>query len=261
MKPAVRTVALDGDRLFIIDQRLLPREEKILELRNERDVFDAIRSLAVRGAPAIGIAAAYGVFVSLNNRTFSGAEPFDQAAFDVIEYLAGSRPTAYNLFYALDRMRKIVERGAPAAESLRLLKQEALAIHREDLDRSDRMAAAGAELVPANARVLTHCNAGGLATGGNGTALAVLYRARELGKNISVIADETRPLLQGSRLTAWELTRAGIPCRVITDSMAGFLMARGEIDLVITGADPTRARWAIDALIAANGEFANKIGT
>lgn len=251
MNQIIKTVTLENDRLFIIDQRFLPGEEKILELRDEKEVQSAIRSLAVRGAPAIGIAAAYGVFISLKNKGYADQPSFVKAAHSIIEMIASSRPTAYNLFYALDRMRKIIEKKHSIEETLSLLRKEAVQIHEEDIARSVRIAEAGQAVLPDNARVLSHCNAGGLATGGMGTSLSVVYKAFENKKNVFVYVDETRPLLQGSRLTAWELSKAGVPYKIIADNMAAMIMKDKKIDLVLLGADR----------IARNGDFANKIGT
>jgi methylthioribose-1-phosphate isomerase len=251
MKQLVRSVSLEDDKLVIIDQRLLPSEEKRILLNNEKEVRDAVRTLAVRGAPAIGITAAYGVFISLTGFINDSTDGFRKKAEEIIDYLAGSRPTAYNLFYALGRMRKVLEQEKDNRSLLSDLKNEALAIHREDLEKSESIGKFGSQVVPVNARVLTHCNAGGLATGGGGTALSAVYKAHQENKNIFVYIDETRPLLQGARLTAWELSKAGVPYQVITDNMAGSLMGKGLIDLVLVGADR----------IAKNGDFANKIGT
>lgn len=251
MNQIIKTVTLENDRLFIIDQRFLPGEEKILELRDEREVRDAIHSLAVRGAPAIGVAAAYGVYISLKNKGYADQPSFLKDAHAIIEMIASSRPTAYNLFYALDRMRKIVDKKHSIEETLSLLRKEAVQVHEEDIARSVRIAEAGQSVLPEKARVLSHCNAGGLATGGLGTSLSVVYKAFENKKNVFVYVDETRPLLQGSRLTAWELSKVGVPYQVIADNMAAMLMKAGKIDLVLLGADR----------IARNGDFANKIGT
>lgn len=251
MNQIIKTVTLDNDRLFIIDQRFLPAEEKILELRDEKEVQSAIRGMAVRGAPAIGIVAAYGVYVSLKNRGYADQQSFFKAAYAIIELIASSRPTAYNLFYALERMRGIVENKSSIEETLSLLRKEAVQIHEEDIARSVRIAGYGQSILPENAKVLSYCNAGGLATGGMGTSLSVVYKAFENKKNPFVYVSETRPLLQGSRLTAWELSKAGVPYKVITDNMAAMLMKDKKIDLVLLGADR----------IARNGDFANKIGT
>ncbi len=252
MKQVIKTVYLDEEKLFIIDQRLLPLEEKTIELSSETDVYEAIKTLAVRGAPAIGIAAGYGAYISLrrykDRMEYSG---FKKKGVEILEYIGKSRPTAYNLFYVLGRLRAILDKCSQNGELLDRWKKEALLIHEEDLDKSLGMARAGNPVVPHNAKILTHCNTGGLATGGNGTALSVIFEAEKTGKNILVYVDETRPLLQGSRLTAWELKKTGIPYKIICDNMAAAVMAKKGIDLVLVGADR----------IAANGDFANKIGT
>ena len=224
-------VRLEDDHVVVLDQRRLPDEEVELELYSAADVAEAIRTLAVRGAPAIGVAAAYGY-------ALAAARGEDLAAASAT--LAASRPTAVNLTWALAEMRHA---GDPA--------ERARELHREEVDRCRRMAEHAAGLIAPGTRALTHCNTGGLATGGFGTALGALRAAFAKGLVESVFVDETRPLLQGSRLTAWELERAGIPHTVIADSAAGALMARGEVDHVLTGADR----------IAANGDAANKIGT
>jgi methylthioribose-1-phosphate isomerase len=220
----------DGPRVVLLDQRRLPDEEIELACSSAAEVADAIRVMAVRGAPAIGIAAAYGLaLAALRGEDTDAAE----------RVLARSRPTAVNLTWALARMR-----DDPTPERAR-------ALHREEVDRCRRMAAHAAELFAPETRALTHCNAGGLATGGYGSAVGALRTAWERGLLRHVLVDETRPLLQGARLTAWELEAAGIPHTVIADGAAGSMMARGEVDLVVTGADR----------IAANGDTANKIGT
>ena len=242
-----------ADRLVLIDQRELPvREVERLYARWE-DVGEAIRSLAVRGAPAIGVAAAFGVVLAARQ---SRAQTFDELFADLelaMKGLGATRPTAVNLFWALDRMRRTADamRGAaPDAVRARLL-AEAQAILDEDIAANRAIGEHGAGLVPEGARVLTHCNAGALATAGFGTALGVIRAAHARGKIALVWVDETRPVMQGSRLTAWECVRDSIPHRLIADVAAGSLMARGEVDMVVTGADR----------IAANGDTANKIGT
>jgi len=225
MPGEVQPIRWRGDRLELLDQRLLPDKTEYLACRSAEEVARAIRDMVVRGAPAIGCAAAFGVVLSKGS---SGS----------FEVLAKSRPTAVNLFWALERMKKAKD-----------LEAEAIAIYDEDLAANRAMGKLGAELIPEAARVMTHCNTGALATAGYGTALGVIRASK--GKNISVIANETRPYLQGARLTAWELVQEGIPCTLITDSMAGHLMSKGEVDVVIVGADR----------IAANGDVANKIGT
>ena len=248
----VETLRWAGDRLELLDQRLLPHRTDYVVCRDHAAVADAIRSLAVRGAPAIGCAAAYGIALAARRAVADGAALAAALplAFDL---LAVSRPTAVNLFWALSRMRRCWDANAdkePCAIAARLL-AEAQAIHAEDLAANRRMGELGAALLPARCRVLTHCNAGALATAGHGTALGVIRSAVAAGKRIEVIADETRPVLQGARLTAWEMQREGIPVTLIADGAAGYLMSRGEIDAVIVGADR----------VAANGDVANKVGT
>jgi methylthioribose-1-phosphate isomerase len=234
---AVATMRWTGAALELLDQRLLPGRIEYLSCRSAAEVAQAIRDMAVRGAPAIGCAAAFGVALEAGN---------GPALEDAFSVLARSRPTAVNLFWALERMRAaLTARGGDALEA------EAIAIFEEDLQVNRAIGAHGAQLVPQNARVMTHCNAGALATAGHGTALGVVRSARDAGKKPMVIANETRPYLQGARLTAWEMVQERIPVTLVTDSMAGFLMSRGEVDLLIVGADR----------IAANGDVANKIGT
>jgi methylthioribose-1-phosphate isomerase len=251
------TLCWASGRVRLLDQRLLPAEERYLDLRRVEEVAEAIEELAIRGAPAIGCAAALGV--ALGAEVSEASNPGQlcrELQGEVIPRLARTRPTAVNLFWALDRMEAALEGLAsqPGASIVSIrdgLLGEAQTILAEDLQICREIGRAGAELVPDGSRVLTHCNAGALATAGYGTALGVLRAAVAAGRRISVLADETRPLLQGARLTAWELARDGIPVEVCTDSMAGHLMQRGEIDLVVVGADR----------IAANGDVANKIGT
>jgi methylthioribose-1-phosphate isomerase len=238
-------------RVVMIDQRKLPGREVYLRCRTFEQVARAIETLAVRGAPAIGVAAAYGVALGMAGLK-PGADP-DALYARVHRRLWRTRPTARNLFWALERMKAVYEKSwsvGRAALKTRLL-AEAAAIDWEDVEINRRLGARGARLVKSGAAVLTHCNAGALATSGYGTALGVVRAAVERGKKVRVIADETRPVLQGARLTVWELSRDGIPVTLITDNMAASLMARGEIDLAIVGADR----------IARNGDTANKIGT
>jgi methylthioribose-1-phosphate isomerase len=250
---AIAPVRWEHDRLVLLDQRLLPGQELERVYGRWEDVADAIRTLAVRGAPAIGVAAAFGVVLAARAST---ATTFSALAADLdvaLKGLAGTRPTAVNLFWALERMRRTLEtlRDSPVeAVRARLLK-EAQAILDEDLAANRALGDHGAALVPGRARILTHCNAGALATAGYGTALGVVRSAHAQGKVALVWVDETRPVMQGSRLTAWECVRDGIPHRLIADVVAASVMARGEVDLVVTGADR----------IAANGDTANKIGT
>ncbi len=236
---AVQPILWTGDCLRLLDQRLLPIEERYLDCRSAEDVAAAIHGMAVRGAPAIGIAAAYGLVLALR----ANPDAFDQA--DAV--LAESRPTAINLRWALARMRGIWTRN----HDVDALDREARRIHEEDLSQNLAMGELGAALLPQGARVLTHCNTGALATGGHGTALGVIRTAHAQGKLAAVYAGETRPWLQGARLTAWELQREGIPAKLIADSAAAHLMNTERIDWVIVGADR----------IAANGDTANKIGT
>lgn len=243
--------------LEMIDQRRLPAAFEMLRIRNVEQLYEAIRTLAVRGAPAIGVSAAYGPVLALQQLYRSGS--LQEALSRVVEackYLASSRPTAVNLFWALDRIRSRANEVAsdPRCTPQQLaetLLAEADAIRAEDVEMCRRIGANGEQFIRDGFGVLTHCNAGALATAGQGTALSVLFEAHAGGKRFRVYADETRPLLQGSRLTAWELQRAGIQVTVICDNMAGFLMKQGKVQAVIAGADR----------IAANGDTANKIGT
>ncbi len=242
-------------RLRLIDQTRLPGELVELECRNAETVWEAIRALRVRGAPAIGIAAAYGICLGLQTVAGQDAAAFHARLQEVADYLAESRPTAVNLFWAIRRMtrraRDLRDAGASPIETHQALLAEAQAIEAEDRRMCRAIGRHGAELLPDGAGVLTHCNAGGLATADYGTALAVVYAAVELGKRVHVFVDETRPLLQGARLTAWELRRREIPCTLICDSMAAMVMKQGKVQAVVTGADR----------IARNGDAANKIGT
>ena len=250
------TLAWLGDvkgRLRMIDQTRLPVELVEIELDAAEQVWEAIKSLRVRGAPAIGVAAAYGLVLGVRNAQTGDRESFDRRLKEVADYLATSRPTAVNLFWALDRMQACAAANAelsPQEMTERLL-QEAQAIEREDRAMCAAIGRYGAELLQDGQGVLTHCNAGGLATAGDGTALSVMFAAAAAGKAIHVYADETRPLLQGARLTAWELQQRNIPVTLICDSMAGWVMRQHKVSAVITGADR----------IAANGDAANKIGT
>jgi methylthioribose-1-phosphate isomerase len=242
----------DG-HLRMIDQTLLPVEFKEIDCRDVEDVWEAIKSLRVRGAPAIGIAAAFGVCVGVQDATGEDEAAFFARLEEVTQHLATSRPTAVNLFWALDRMKRVAEesRGHTPAEIRERLLEEALAIQEEDRQMCRAIGRHGAELLHDGQGVLTHCNAGGLATADYGTALAVFFAAAEQGKTLHVYADETRPLLQGARLTTWELAQRGIDVTLICDSMAAQVMREGRVQAVVTGADR----------IAANGDAANKIGT
>ncbi len=248
----------DGPRpghVRMIEQTLLPVETKFLDVRDVPAMVDAIYRLAVRGAPAIGVAAAYGVLLGVQNEGHRDPEGFLEHLAEVSRTLAAARPTAVNLFWALERMEERARSehatGRTTEQIVEALFTEALAIHSEDKDQCRRMGEIGAEHIRDGMRLLTHCNAGALATGGMGTALAPMYVAWEQGKRFSVFADETRPLLQGARLTAWELNQAGIPVTVLTDNMAGRVMFEKRIDAVFVGSDR----------IARNGDVCNKIGT
>lgn len=242
-----------GDHVLMIDQRKLPWREDYVRCRTYRDVAKAIKVMVIRGAPAIGIAAAMGLALGAMTIRTRDAGRFLAELVKIKDELARQRPTAVNLVWALNRMEKLAGSLAdrPVGEITQALIAEAQAIHREDIAINRRIGAHGAELTPDGATILTHCNAGALATGGYGTALGVVRAAVEAGKRVEVLADETRPFLQGARLTAWELMKDGIPVRVITDSMAGHFLKAGRIDLVVVGADR----------VAANGDVANKIGT
>lgn len=238
------------DHLELLEQTLLPREEVWLPCRRPEEVADAIYRLAVRGAPAIGVAAAYGLVLGLRT---AGEKPFAERFDEVAELLGATRPTAVNLRWALARGREVFERhrDEPGERVVEAMLAWAHRLHREDIEANLRIGRYGAELFERNSRVLTHCNTGALATAGYGTALGVIHSVFDAGKLESVWVDETRPLLQGARLTAWELKRLGIPFRLVTDSSAGALMSRGRVDRIVVGADR----------IAANGDTANKIGT
>jgi methylthioribose-1-phosphate isomerase len=251
------TLRWSGDvngHLLLIDQTLLPVELREIECRDVESVWEAIKKLRVRGAPAIGIAAAYGVCLGMQTAKGGTADAFSARLHEVTDYLATSRPTAVNLFWALSRMKTVAEglrdSSPPGQIAVRLL-QEAQAIEEEDRQMCRAIGRYGAALLSDGQGVLTHCNAGGLATADYGTALAVLFAAHEAGKKLHVYADETRPLLQGARLTAWELMQRGIDATLICDSMAAQVMGQGRVQAVIVGADR----------IAANGDTANKIGT
>lgn len=257
MPAKIETLRWIGDHnghLVLIDQTRLPVELIDHECRTVEIAWEAIKQLRVRGAPAIGIAAAYGTVLGMQNDSLVEKIGFCGAIDQVTGYLAESRPTAVNLFWALDRMKA---KGHSLAESLSLdekrasLLEEARAIHEEDRELCHAIGRHGAELLKHNSGVLTHCNAGGLATAEYGTALSVFFTCQDLGKKLHVFVDETRPLLQGSRLTAWELSQRGIDATLICDNMAGQVMREGKVQAVIVGADR----------IAANGDTANKIGT
>jgi methylthioribose-1-phosphate isomerase len=249
------TIAREAGVVVMIDQRKLPAEEIYVRCTTAAEVARAIKTMVIRGAPAIGVAAALGIALGMRRSTATGTQKFAAEFYKICELMASTRPTAVNLFWAIDRMKRSFAEGASAGESVDQIKdrldREADAIHDEDVASCRAMGAFGAEIVPDQARILTHCNAGALATAGYGTALGVIRGAIEAGKHVTVFADETRPFLQGARLTAWELVRDGIETTVIADNMAGSLMGHGRVDLVVVGADR----------IAANGDTANKIGT
>ena len=249
------TIAWQDDAIVMIDQRKLPSAEVYVHCKSANEVARAIKSMVIRGAPAIGVAAAMGIALGMEKSKATGTRQFATEFQKTCDVMAATRPTAVNLFWAIDRMKQSFSDGALAGESVAQLqarlRREATAIHDEDVASCRAIGCHGAALVPTGARILTHCNAGALATAGYGTALGVIRSAVEAGKAVHVLADETRPFLQGSRLTAWELTKDGIDTTVITDSMSGALMRDGQIDLVVVGADR----------IAANGDTANKIGT
>lgn len=252
----IKTVEWMADGVRMIDQRLLPTEEKYLTLRSGEEVADAIKQMVVRGAPAIGVAAAMGIALDAQ-QSVSTSTPDLKFDFDYIcDLMSRTRPTAVNLFWAIERMRDAFRRAAAATNDAEEIKRqlvvEARKIYDQDIESNRALGRFGGELIPDGSTVLTHCNAGALATAGDyGTALGVIRGARDAGKRIAVIADETRPFLQGARLTAWELNKDEIPVTLITDNMAGHVMKQGKVDAVVVGADR----------IAANGDAANKIGT
>lgn len=249
----IETLRWKNDHLEMIDQRILPASFEYIKYDSAASVADGIRSMVVRGAPAIGCAAAYGIALEALKLRDKTAEKFKQGMDAAFEVLAQSRPTAVNLFWALQRMREKISNSGDVSPSelAEILLTEAHEVLAEDIRINRTMGEFGAELLQDGARVLTHCNAGALATAGHGTALGVIRSAVEAGKKISVIADETRPFLQGARLTAWEMVQENIPVTLISDNMAGHLMSQGEIDAVVVGTDR----------VASNGDVANKIGT
>ncbi len=252
----IKTVEWTAEGVVMIDQRLLPTEEKYLTLRSCEEVAEAIKAMVVRGAPAIGISAAMGIALGTMQAVGTNVEDLEQDFDHFCEVMSATRPTAVNLFWAIERMRDRFRRakaaGADAESIKRQLIEEAQTIFKEDIEANRALGRFGGELIPDGATVLTHCNAGALATAGDyGTALGVVRGARDAGKRVAVIADETRPFLQGARLTAWELAKDEIPVTIITDNMAGHVMKQGKVDAVVVGADR----------IAANGDAANKIGT
>lgn len=249
----IQTVEWKDGNVVMIDQRILPAREVYNSYSDYRDVAEAIKTLVVRGAPAIGVTAAMGVALGAQSINSDDYDEFTKELNKVMETLRNTRPTAVNLFWALDRMKKLVHAssGIPVAELKQKLIDEAIKMHDEDIEINRAMGGNGAELIKDGDGILTHCNAGALATAGYGTALGVIRAAHAQGKNIHVFVDETRPYLQGARLTAWELMKEKIPMTLITDNMSGYFMAAGKIQRIVVGADR----------IAANGDVANKIGT
>jgi methylthioribose-1-phosphate isomerase len=248
-----KTIDWTGEAVVILDQTRLPEEVLYRTCGSAEEVAEAIRSMVIRGAPAIGVAAAMGMALGMKQRGGDSLPGLEQRMAELEALFASTRPTAVNLFWAIERMKRIfaASKGGGPGAAVKALVAEAVGIRDEDLEINRRMGANGEPLVPDEARILTHCNAGALATAGYGTALGVIRAAVEKGKRVRVLADETRPFLQGARLTAWELAQDGIPVTVITDSAAGHFLSRREVDLAIVGADR----------IAANGDVANKIGT
>jgi methylthioribose-1-phosphate isomerase len=249
------TIAWQEDDIIMVDQRKLPATEVYVTCRSVNDVAKAIKTMVIRGAPAIGVCAAMGLALGAARSKATGTKQFTTEFQRNCDQLAETRPTAVNLFWAIERMKRAFSEGALAGESVDQLKARLRAtadrLHDDDVASCRAIGAHGAALVPQDANILTHCNAGALATAGYGTALGVIRGAVEAGRNVRVLADETRPFLQGARLTAWELIKDGIDTTVITDNMAGSIMRKGDVDLVVVGADR----------IAANGDTANKIGT
>ena len=248
-----RTIEWRDNKVIMIDQTRLPGEEVYNEYSDFRSVAEAIRGMIIRGAPAIGVAAAMGIALGARDIIADTFESFYKQLENVCDVLGRTRPTAVNLFWAIDRMKRTAEanRSLDLKSIREILKAEAIRIEQEDLEICRTIGRNGAGLIKEGATILTHCNAGGLATAGYGTALGVIRAAQEAGKKIKVFADETRPWLQGARLTCWELMKDGIPVTLISDNMAGWFMKQGEIDCCVVGADR----------IAANGDTANKIGT
>jgi len=252
----IKTVEWTDEGVRMIDQRLLPTEEKYLTLRTYEEVAEAIKKMVVRGAPAIGVSAAFGLALGAKQSVGTSVADLEDDFGYMCDVMSKTRPTAVNLFWAIERMRAAFNREKARTQNTEEIKAnlvtEALNIFQEDIESNRSIGHFGAPLIPEGATVLTHCNAGALATAGDyGTALGVVRAARDAGKRVAVIADETRPFLQGLRLTAWELAKDEIPVTVITDGMAGHVMKGGKVDCVLVGADR----------IAANGDTANKIGT
>jgi len=249
----IKTIEWTNQGVVMVDQRVLPEKEIYPCYRTYQEVAEAIQTMVVRGAPAIGVAAAMGIALGVRQIEDLPGGEYESQFEEICRTIEKTRPTAVNLFWAVRRMRGLFQKvqGRSRQEISRILEEEALAVYHEDIAINQKMGKYGQELLPQKGTILTHCNAGALATAGYGTALGVIRAAREAGKQIEVLADETRPFLQGARLTAWELAQDGIPVRLLCDNMAGWMMQRGKIDGVIVGADR----------IAANGDTANKIGT
>jgi methylthioribose-1-phosphate isomerase len=249
----VPTISYENGEVRIIDQTMLPLQKVFISLHTREDMWEAIKKLKIRGAPALGIAAAFGIYLGVRDCGDRDSDGFHRCFEDTCRYIASSRPTAVNLFWAIERVRDLVKgyQGHTVKELKERILQEAVNMIDEDNRTCRAIGEHGAQLIQDGYTLLTHCNAGGLATAMYGTALAPVFRAREKGLHIHVYVDETRPLLQGARITAWELLEAGIPATLITDNMAAFTMSQGRVNLVIVGADR----------IAANGDTANKIGT
>ena len=249
------TIDWKDDAVVMIDQRKLPASEVYVHCKTAAEVARAIKTMVIRGAPAIGVAAAMGIALGMRRSKATGTKQFATEFQKICDMMAATRPTAVNLFWAIERMKRTFAEAAQGGSSVDEIKQrleaEARKVHDEDVQSCRTMGSFGATLVPEDAKILTHCNAGALATAGYGTALGVIRAAAEQGKRVVVLADETRPFLQGARLTAWELVKDGIDTTVITDNMAASMMRLGHVDLVVVGADR----------IAANGDVANKIGT
>ena len=249
------TIEWKDDAIVMIDQRKLPASEIYVSCKTAQEVARAIKTMVIRGAPAIGVAAAMGIALGMRRSKATGTKQFATEFQKLCDLMVATRPTAVNLFWAIEQVKRVFAEAAQGGGSVDEIKQrleaEARRIHDADVASCRAMGAFGADLVPQDARILTHCNAGALATAGYGTALGVIRAAAEQGKRVAVLADETRPFLQGARLTAWELVKDGIDTTVITDSMAASMMRLGNVDLVVVGADR----------IAANGDVANKIGT
>lgn len=249
----IQTIEWINNKVVMIDQTRLPTEEVYREYENYKDVAQAIKNMVIRGAPAIGVAAAMGIALGVQSISADSYEEFSVKMKEILEEMAKTRPTAVNLFWAIEEMRRCAEanKHLPIPQLKEVLKNRALQIRDEDIQINKILGKYGAQLIKSGDTILTHCNAGALATAGYGTALGVIRAAHEEGKQIHVFVDETRPFLQGSRLTAWELAKENIPLTLITDNMAGYFMRKGKINLILVGADR----------IAANGDVANKIGT